>query len=212
VIVAEQRGGDDASLPRLAAAGVEARQIEPVLAAHELRVEQDAGATRASVLAALAAPGNWVHVAAHGVAQPQRIGYAGIWLEPAARDNAPPFLSWLDVLDSGAGADLVVLNACRLGDGGNVVGANLSFASAVVRAGARHVVAALWPVSDAASALWVPAFYAALADDGEHDPARALRAAQLRLRDSREFRHPYFWASLQTIERLPVAPPALAAR
>jgi len=212
VIVAEQRGGNDASLPRLAAAGVEARQMAPVLAGHDMRVEEDAVATRASVLAALAQPGGWVHIAAHGVAQPQRIGYAGIWLEPAAGDSTPPFLSWLDVLDVGARADLVVLNACRLGDGGNVVGANFSFATAVARAGARHVVAAQWPVSDAASALWVPVFYAALVEDRGNDPARALRAAQLRLRDSREFRHPYFWAGLQTIERLPVAAAAPAAR
>jgi CHAT domain-containing protein len=139
------------------------------------------------------------------MAQPQRIGYGGIWLEPTALDGMPPFLSLLDVLDAGARADLVVLDACRLGEGGNVVGANLSFADALVRAGAQHVVAAAWPISDSASALWVPAFYSMLVVDPQHDVVQALRAAQLRLRASRAFVHPYFWASLQVFEHFSIA-------
>ena len=101
-------------------------------------------------------------------------------------------------------ADLVVLDACQLGDAGAAVNGNFSFADAVSRAGAAHVVAALWPVSDAAAALWVPAFYAAMTVDPHHDPAQALRSAQLRLRESRAFRHPFFWAGMQTIDRLPI--------
>jgi CHAT domain-containing protein len=138
------------------------------------------------------------------VAQPQRIGYAGIWLEPSGDEKTPPFLSWIDILDSGVSADLVVLNACQLGDSGTAVNGNLSFADAVSRAGAKHVVAALWPVSDAAAALWVPAFYSAITADPHHDAAQALRAAQLRLRESRAFRLPFFWAGMQTIDRLPI--------
>ena len=204
VIVAAQKAEREPSLPRLAGADSEARQIEAALAQNGIGIDGSAAATRASVLSTLGEAGAWVHIAAHGMAQPQRIGYAGIWLEPTEQDTTPPFLSWLDVLDSGARADLVLLDACRLGDSGNVIGANLSFAAAVVRAGARHVVAAAWPVSDSASAMWVPAFYEALTGDPRHDPAQALRAAQLRLRQSRAFTHPFFWASLQTLERLPV--------
>jgi CHAT domain-containing protein len=97
-----------------------------------------------------------------------------------------------------------VLNACQLGDSGNAINGNLSFAAAVSRAGARQVVAALWPVSDSAAALWVPAFYSALTNDSHHDAAEALRAAQLRLRASRAFVHPFFWAGIQTLEQLPL--------
>jgi len=157
-----------------------------------------------------------VHIAAHGTAQPQRVGYAGIWLEPSAGGTTPPFLSWLDILNNGVRADLVVLNACQLADSGAAVNGNLSFADAVSRAGARRVVASLWPVSDAAAALWVPAFYTALRDNPD-DAAGALRAAQLRLAHSRAFAHPFFWAGMQAIERLdipsaPVAASAVAAR
>ena len=46
--------------------------------------------------------------------------------------------------------------------------------------------------------------YAALAADPERDGWNALRAAQLRLRQSRAFRHPYYWASLAGFSRMAV--------
>jgi CHAT domain-containing protein len=104
-----------------------------------------------------------------------------------------------------------VLDACQSADAAAAVPGNLSFADAVSRAGANHVVAALWPVSDSAAALWVPAFYQALTADPGHDAAQALRAAQQRLRSSRAFTHPFYWAGLQAIERIDVATPVPAA-
>ena len=108
------------------------------------------------------------------------------------------------MLDRGVRSDLVVLDACQTGDSGTAVNGNLSFADAVARAGARRVVAAMWPVSDAASATWVPAFYAELLADEKHDVGDALRNAQQRLRASRAFSHPFYWAGMQTIERWPI--------
>jgi len=212
VVVAAQ--GSESPLRSLAVASVEAVQIRKALGDEGLRVDERSHATPQALLELLDESAAWVHVAAHGTARPERIGYAGIWLETAPQEATPAFLGWLDVLDNGVRADLVVLDACQLGDSGSAVSGNLSFADAVSRAGARQVVAALWPVSDAASALWVPAFYRALADDPGHAPAQALRAAQLRLRGTRAFAHPFFWAGMQTIERLPLAPsvPAPAAR
>jgi CHAT domain-containing protein len=115
-------------------------------------------------------------------------------------------LSWIDIADRGVRADLVVLNACELGDGGKAVDGNFSFASAISQAGARQVVASLWPISDTASAVWVPAFYTVLTADSNHNVAQALRAAQRKLRESRMFRHPFYWAGLQTFVRMPIPP------
>jgi len=210
VVVSAQRDAATSSPgPLLAGAEVEAAQIRAALGSEGLRVTEDAQATRDTIDHAFAQPGAWIHVAAHGTAQPQRIGYAGLWLEPKAPETAPAFLSWIDVLDKGVRNDLVVLDACQSGDSGAAVNGNLSFADAVSRAGARRVVAVMWPVSDAASALWVPAFYAALTSDPLHDAPQALRAAQLRLRASRAFAHPFFWAGLLSLEQidLPTSPP-----
>jgi CHAT domain-containing protein len=67
----------------------------------------------------------------------------------------------------------------------------------------------MWPVSDAAAAIWVPAFYSALTADPQHDAAEALRIAQLKLRDSRAFRHPFYWAGLQAFARVALDDQAL---
>lgn len=150
-------------------------------------------ADRDSLLDAFKDDGHVLHVAAHGGTLPSKIGYAGIWLEASADDKAPRFLSWMEILARGSRNPLVVLNACQLAESGISSTLGLSFADAVSRAGARQVVAARWPVSDGATALWVPAFYEGIAAD--NGAADALHDAQRRLRSSRMFRHPYYWAS-----------------
>jgi len=203
VVIAAQQS-EEGPLLRLEGAGAEASQIQSALHLSGIAVDDSTQVSADAVLTTLSASGAWVHIAAHGIAQPERIGYSGIWLEPSAAARLPSFISWVDVLDSSVKADLVVLNACQLGDSGTAANGSLSFADAVSRAGAKHVIAALWPVSDAAAALWVPEFYSTIVADPRHDAADGLRAAQLRLRESRAFRHPFFWAGMQVIDRMPI--------
>lgn len=146
-----------------------------------------------------------VHLAAHGFSKPGLLGYAGVWLAPKPGTTQPQFLSWLDVADTPLEAGLAVLNACQLAAGPSASNASsLSFAGAISAAGVDQVVAALWPVSDAATVKWVPAFYGALDVDDLGSSAEALRQAQLLLRSSRHFRHPYYWASLVHFRHLEV--------
>lgn len=167
---------------------------------------QDASTIGIDTLASmLGESGAWVHMTSHGSAQPNRLGYSGIWLIADTAGRDPRFLSSLDVLGLRARADLVVLNACQLAARGDIVAANLSFADAVSLAGARQVVASLWSVSDAATLLWDPAFYRAIDADSNHDAADALRQAQLRLRASRHFAHPFYWAGMQAIVHVDIA-------
>ena len=204
IIVASQADGTITALPVLASATVEARQIKDSVSDRPLTVSDGESATRQATLAAMSDSGSWVHIAAHGFSRPRRIGYAGVWLGASGPHSAPAFLSWLDVVNAGVSAELVVLNACDLGDSGEAVNGSMSFAAAVSRAGAGQVVAALWAVSDSASALWVPEFYSTISADPDHDAAEALRSAQLRLRSTSAFRHPYFWAGMQSISQLHV--------
>jgi CHAT domain-containing protein len=145
-------------------------------------------------------PGSWVHVAGHGRSYGGLQGYSGLWAEPENGTGTPSFISWLDLVDEELNAQLLVLNACDLAAAGaGRINRASSFAVALHAAGVDDVVAALWPVSDSAAALWVPAFYEELArqsNDGVYDPAGALAAAQKRLRASRMFRHPFYWASM----------------
>jgi hypothetical protein len=148
----------------------------------------------------LAVPGSWIHVAGHGRSRGGLQGYSGLWVDAEPGTVAPRFISWLDLVGAPLRAQLLVLNACDLAaTGAGAISRASSFAVALNAAGVDDVVAALWPVSDSAAALWVPAFYEELArqrSDGRYDPAGALAAAQHRLRSSRAFRHPFYWASM----------------
>jgi CHAT domain-containing protein len=207
IFVASPNGSDAHSLPDLPAAAAESRQIQHLVTQRPVIGADKGRASPQAILAALSDPGAWVHIAAHGVASSKGIGFGGLWLDPLATANdVPRFLSWLDLLGLQVSADLVVIDACELGGDGGTQGDSLSFAMATSNAGAKEVVAALWPISDSSSALWVPAFYSALQAGAHVDIASATRTAQLALRASRAFRHPFFWAGIQTISRWPVAP------
>ena len=197
---------DTGSLSPLLAVDVEPSLIRNafVPGAAGLRVDVES-ANRFSLTQALKVPGGLTHIAAHGDANPDFLGYSGVWLHPEPGATEPKFLSWVDITDEKLQAELVVLNVCRLGQGASMANRrNLSFATAISAAGVDHVVAALWPVSDAATVKWVPAFYAALDTDDLESSAEALRQAQLALRASRHFRHPFYWASLVHFRHLEV--------
>jgi tetratricopeptide (TPR) repeat protein len=157
---------------------------------------------RRDTLDALAQPGAWLHLSAHGQTRPDRLLASGLWLEPAQPGGAPEFFGWADALESGVGAELIVLNACQLAESSTAATAALDFASAISRAGARHTIAAQWPVSDTASAIWVPVFYRALTQTDIANPAQALAEARRALRASRAFRHPFHWAGWVHLERV----------
>jgi O-acetyl-ADP-ribose deacetylase (regulator of RNase III) len=94
----------------------------------------------------------------------------------------------------GIGADLIVLCACasgsnRIQEGDEPVG----LVPALQVAGARRVLATMWPVSDTTATQLMRQFYALLPDQGAADLARSLRAAALAVRDSGRS-EPYYWA------------------
>jgi CHAT domain-containing protein len=195
---------DESALPALAATGGELSIIVDERRQHGWRVAAADDATRASVLAALADPGGWIHIAAHGTSNTEYLGRSGVWLGAAHLNEMPDLLSWMDIVEHGIRADVVVLNACALGSSpATSLSASTGFAETTLRAGAHDVVAALWPINDTAASLWASSFYAHLpAQPATADIADAVRAAMLRLRDTRAFRHPRYWASLVHLARV----------
>jgi len=196
VFVGAQYGASHAGLSFLPSASTEASVIASAISGSNWSLIARQADDPDDILAALSRRGDWVHIAAHGSARPERIGYSGLWLTPSTATEPPRFLSGIDILNNGVSNDLVVLDACQLALGANdMVRLNSSFADFVSKAGARQVVAARWPISDNAAAIWTSAFYGQAADQNSSDVSVSLRAAQMRLRTSRNFSHPFFWAS-----------------
>jgi CHAT domain-containing protein/Tfp pilus assembly protein PilF len=118
-------------------------------------------------------------------------------------------------------AEVVTLSACDSGVGPELAGAGLlGLTYAFQFAGARSVVASLWPVADRPTAALMGSFYTELRRGG--DPAEALRRARVGMlrtpaaapfggwpglfaRPALSWAHPYYWAAFELFG-MPVAP------
>jgi len=135
-----------------------------------------------------------VHLATHGLVDREDPSLTSVALA-ADSDNAEDgYLYTLEILALPLDAQLVVLSACdtgrgKLERGEGTVGLTRSF----LAAGAKRVVASLWPVADASTSLLMQSFYEELLDRG-HDPDDALARAREELWKKRETAHPYYWA------------------
>lgn len=91
-----------------------------------------------------------------------------------------------------AATDLVVLSACETGlgeilNGQGVYGLQRSFQLA----GARSVIMSLWKVNDNSTKELMINFYTEWLKDPAADKQKAMRTAQLKLRE--KYKHPFFW-------------------
>ncbi len=137
-----------------------------------------------------------LHFATHGVIDTENPALSGLVLSQvdAAGRPKPGFLALHDVYNLRLDAELVVLSGCRTALGPVVRGEGLiGLARGFMYAGARRVVASLWPVEEWATAALMTAFYRALWHDAL-PPAAALARAQREVAKIRSFRDPYHWA------------------
>lgn len=135
-----------------------------------------------------------IHIATHGIANPQYPDRAALVLVTDHRSHEDGLLQVPEIVQLDLHADLVTLSGCQtaVGDLEGVEGvANL--VQAFLVAGARAVVATLWNVSDIYAENLMSHFYHHLADG--QTPAQALGLAKLDL--IREFgqQAPLMWAS-----------------
>jgi CHAT domain-containing protein len=180
----------------------------------ELRLGREASV---EALRSLAPSARLIHVAAHADVDRWDAHRTGLML---AWDEAGQGLfSLADIAGLELDADLVVLSACRTADGRLLNGEGVqSMAGAFLAAGARGVVATLWPVQDAQAQDLMESFAAAHLAGGE-TPARSLRLAKRDLRrgvtvrgisvnsehPDRQLGHPHYWASFIYTGAFPAA-------
>jgi tetratricopeptide (TPR) repeat protein len=130
-----------------------------------------------------------LHLATHGILDPQQPHRSHLLMA------GPDDESRLDVEDIASlelSNAMVVLSACETALGEQVPGAALvTLAEAFTRAGARSIVASLWPVEDVATRDFMVAFHLALTRMGR---AAALQHAQTVLLRNPRTAHPGYWA------------------
>ncbi len=96
------------------------------------------------------------------------------------------------------GTELVVLSACETGTGDIKSGDGVyGLRRALVLAGAQSQLVSLWKVSDSATKdLMIKYYTRLLKGEGR---STALRTVQLDMMQSKEYRHPYYWAAFVPI-------------
>ena len=159
-------------------------------------VYRGAKATPAAYKASVPDHFSLIHFAAHAEANVQAPLESAVILSPEGEGYK---LYARDAAAIPIHAEVVTLSGCRSAGSRAYAGEGLlGFAWAFLQAGARHVVAGLWDVSDSSTRPLMSAFYRELA--AGKNPAEALRAAKLNLLLG-QYPKPYHWAPFQIYTR-----------
>jgi CHAT domain-containing protein len=184
-----------AGLPRLAHSGAEVAAIAELLGSQPGYVLTRQEASEARVKAASAAKqlarARYVHFATHGILGLDQGKQPALVLNLVGNDGEDGFLRLDEITGLKLNADLVVLSACRTGQGRMHQGEGVTgLARAFLYAGSQGVVCSLWSVDDRETAAFMVEFYRAL---------QAGRPAAAALRDVRRAmieagKAPLYWA------------------
>lgn len=173
----------------------EAVEITAGLPAHQVLVARGPAASRQTVTGGSLHGFRILHIAAHGVLDPEQPLLSALALaeQDAAGRPVPGTLPAHEIYDLDLPAELVVLSACETARGREVPGEGLvsGLPRAFLHAGAARVLVSLWEVEDRATRDLMVRFYRGLLGRGL-PPAQALAEAQRSLRT--EGRLPSQWA------------------
>jgi CHAT domain-containing protein len=138
-----------------------------------------------------------IHFATHGLlnnSYPELSGLVLSLVDKSGRSQ-DGFLRLNEIYNLDLPAELVVLSACQTGLGKEARGEGLiGLTRGFMYAGVARVVASLWRINDRAAAVLMRYFYEAMFT--QHlTPAAALRAAQIKMWQTNEWRFPHYWAA-----------------
>jgi CHAT domain-containing protein/tetratricopeptide (TPR) repeat protein len=186
-------------LPRLRFTRQEADDILAVTPEGAGKKAVDFEASRATATSPELSQYRIVHFATHGLLDSLHPELSGLVFSMVDAKGRPQdgFLELQDIYNLNLPADLVVLSACETGLGREINGEGLvGLTRGFMYAGASRVMASLWKVSDAGTAALMGNIYRAMETDGL-PPAAALRAAQIKMSQTKRWRDPYYWAAFQ---------------
>jgi CHAT domain-containing protein/tetratricopeptide (TPR) repeat protein len=180
---------------RLEHSGYEVAEIAKKLGAKDEFVLTRDKASKAEVKKAsdanAMAKARYVHFATHGILGLDRGKQPALVLNQTGKDVEESFLQMDEITGLKLNADLVVLSACKSGQGRLHRGEGVTgLARAFLYAGSKGVVCSLWSVDDQETSNLMVDFYQQL-QKGQSAP-EALRAAQLAM--IRAGKAPLYWA------------------
>ena len=134
-----------------------------------------------------------IHFACHGFLNELSPFRSALALSATEVSGDDGFLQMREIYGLTLNADLVVLSACQTAAGRLERSEGLmGLARPFFFAGARSVIASLWPINDESTVTFMHDFYTHLV--GGHPAGEALRDAKIKMLKSPRA-HPFYWAS-----------------
>ena len=134
-----------------------------------------------------------IHFACHGFLDEKYPFRSALVLSLCNQQEEDGFLQIREIYGLSINADLVVLSACQTGQGMlERAEGPMGLTRPFFVAGARSVIASLWPINDKATVVFMREFYKHIV--GGHAAGEALRFAKLKMIKS-SWIHPFYWAS-----------------
>lgn len=184
------------TLNRLRMSAQEADAIKSLAGERPLFIRMGTDATVSALGNEAVTRAQIIHIASHGFVNDNAAARTGLALSMVDVSGNPitGFVSMRDIYELDLSAELVVLSACDTALGRDLAGEGLlGLTRGFMFAGAERVIASLWQVEDRATATLMEYFYEGILTD-KLSPAVALARAKQRLRQSRRWRHPYYWS------------------
>ena len=166
----------------LPAVEIEGHRIKKQFRRAALYLDREADQRR--LLEELEKSDGFIHIATHASRSSENPLFSRILMSDG------PFFPF-DLFGVDVSARLVTLSGCQTAAPGLYYGNSFSLAKSFYQAGARDVLASLWPVSDKISMIFMAAFYRVLRETD--NVATAYRAATGEVRDLTD--NPAFWGS-----------------
>ena len=181
------------SLTKLPAAEIEVKRLGQLYGGKNSRVYTGAEASK-SLFTSEAGHYQILHLATHGVVNNAQPMYSQVVLAQGKEKEGGLLEAW-EIMKLDLKADVVVLSACetglgRVGIGEGMIG--LSWAFFV--AGTPTTVVSQWKVDSTSTAELMLAFHGNL-KMAKGSKADSLREAALSLLKTKQYRHPFYWAS-----------------
>ena len=134
-----------------------------------------------------------IHIACHGFLNELSPYRSALALSAADETGEDGFLQMREIYGLNLNADLVVLSACQTAAGRLERSEGpMGLARPFFFAGARSVIASLWPINDKSTVIFMHDFYSYLV--GGSPAVEALRGAKTKMLKS-PWAHPFYWAS-----------------
>ena len=159
---------------------IEGRKVSEMLSGSRLYSDEEA--TSVNLKHSLTESRGIIHIAAHASRSSENPLFSRLLMSDG------PFFPF-DLFNLDCQVQLVTLSGCQTAAPGIYYGNSFSLAKAFHQAGARFVLATLWPVSDKISLMFVTEFYKALKETA--DPPVAYKVAMIKVKAINS--NPAYW-------------------